>query len=91
MKSWICVSIQSRTSEQTIEDVRRVGKDADLIEIRMDYREEPLDLAGIVETSKLPLIGTNRRTDQGGKAHEPEQERVQLLREAVKAGFAYVD
>ena len=91
MKPWICVSIQSRTSEQTIEDVKRVGMDADLIEIRLDYREEALDLAGIVEASKLPLIGTNRRPDQGGKAFEPEQERVQLLRKAVKAGFAYVD
>ncbi len=91
MKPWICVSIQSRTSEQTVEDVKRVGRDSDLIEIRMDYREEPLDLAGIVEASKAPLIGTNRRADQGGKAKETEKERVQLLREAVKAGFAYVD
>ena len=91
MKPWICVSIQSRTSEQTVEDVKRAGTEADLIEIRMDYREEPLDLGGIVEASKVPLIGTNRRPDQGGNAYEPEQERVQLLREAVKAGFAYVD
>ncbi len=57
----------------------------------MDYRDEALDFAEIVETSRVPLIGTNRRTDQGGKAKEPEQERVQLLREAVKAGFTYVD
>ena len=91
MKPWICVSIQSRTSEQTIKDVKRVGRDAALIEIRMDYRDEPLDFADIVEASKLPIIGTNRRPDQGGKAYEPEQERVRLLREAVKAGFAYVD
>ena len=91
MKPWICVSIQSRTSEQTVKDVKRVGKNADLIEIRLDYRDEPLDLAGIVEASKLPLIGTNRRPDQGDKAYEPEQKRVRLLREAVKAGFAYVD
>ena len=44
MKPWICVSIQSRTSEQTIEDVKRVGMDADLIEIRLDYREAPVNL-----------------------------------------------
>ena len=73
MKPWICVSIQSRTSEQTVKDVKRVGRDAALIEIRMDYRDEPLDFADIVEVSKLPLIGTNRRLDQGGKAYEPEQ------------------
>lgn len=91
MKLWICVSIQSRTTQQTVDDVKRAGTEADLIEIRMDYRDEALDFAEIVETSRVPLIGTNRRTDQGGKAKEPEQERVQLLREAVKAGFTYVD
>ena len=91
MKPWICVSIQSRTMQQTVEDAKRAGTEADLIEIRMDYRDEPLDFAGIVEASKVPLIGTNRRADQGGKAKEPEQERVQLLREAVKAGFTYID
>jgi 3-dehydroquinate dehydratase type I len=91
VKPWICVSIQARTSGQTVEDVKHVGTKADLIEIRMDYREESLDLGGIVEVSKVPLIGTNRRPDQGGKASESEQERVQLLIEAVKEGFAYID
>ena len=91
MKLWICVSIQSRTTQQTLEDVKRAGTVADLIEIRMDYRDEPLDFVEIVEASKVPLIGTNRRGDQGGKAKEPEQERVQLLREAVRAGFTYID
>ncbi len=91
MKPLICVSIQSRTTQQTVEDVKRVGTEADLIEIRMDYRDEALDFAEIAEVSRVPLIGTNRRADQGGKAKEPEQERVLLLREAVKAGFTYVD
>ena len=91
MRSWICVSIQSITTKQTVEDMRRVGTEADLIEIRMDYRDEALDLVEIVETSKVPLIGTNRRLDQGGKAQEPERERVLLLREAVMAGFTYID
>ena len=91
MKPWICVSIQARTTQQTVEDVKHVGVEANIIEIRMDYRYEPLDLAGIVEASKVPLIGTNRRPDQGGKAKEPEKERVQLLREAVKADFTYID
>ncbi len=91
MRPWICVSIQSITTQQTVEDVKRVGTEADLIEIRMDYRDEALGLAEIVEASKVPLIGTNRREDQGGKAKETEKKRVELLREAVKAGFTYID
>jgi len=91
LRPWICVSIQSITMHQTIEDVKRAGTEADLIEIRMDYRDEALGLAEIVEASRVPLIGTNRRPDQGGKAREAEQDRVQLLMEAVKAGFTYID
>ena len=91
MKPWICVSIQSKTTQQTVDDVKRVGTEADLIEIRMDYRDEPLGFAEIVEASRVPLICTNRREDQGGKVKEQEKERVELLREAVKAGFTYID
>ena len=90
MKPWVCVSIQSKTTEQTLRDIKRV-EDADLIEIRLDYREEDLDLVSLAEAAKAPLIGTNRRKDQGGKASEPESERVQLLVDAVKAGFRYID
>jgi len=91
MKPWICVSIQSVTTQQTVEDVKRVGTEADLIEIRMDYRDGSLDFDKIVEASKVPLVGTNRREDQGGRAQETEKERVKVLSEAVKAGFTYID
>ena len=90
MKPWVCVSIQSRTTDQTLDEINTV-EDADLIEIRLDYREEELYLDKISKVSKIPLIGTNRRTDQGGRAEEVESERVQLLREAVEAGFKYID
>ena len=90
MKPWICVSVQSRTTEQTVKDLKRIDG-VDLIEIRLDYREEPLDLVQLVEVANAPLIGTNRRKDQGGKAKESESERVQLLKDAVDAGFKYID
>ena len=90
MKPWVCVSIQSRTTAQTLDEINQV-EDADLIEIRLDYREEELDIGRIAKASKSPLIGTNRRPDQGGKAKESESNRIQLLRDAVEAGFQYID
>lgn len=90
MKPGVCVSIQSKTTEQTLHDLEKV-EDADLIEIRLDYREEDLDLVSLSEAAKAPLIGTNRRKDQGGKASESETERVQLLMDAVRSGFRYID
>ena len=88
MKPWICVSIQSRTTEQTLRDIKSV--EADLIEVRLDYREENIDLASLVEAASAPLIGTNRRKDQGGRSSEPEKERVQYLIDAVNQGFRYI-
>ncbi len=64
MKPWVCVSIQSRTTSQTLDEINQV-EDADLMEIRLDYREEELDLGHIAKASNIPLIGTNRRPDQG--------------------------
>ena len=64
---------------------------ADLIEIRLDYRQEPLNLHSIRVSTSKPLIATNRLKDQGGKAEEPESQRLQLLFDAVDAGFDYVD
>ena len=86
----ICVAVQVGTIDQTIESI--VESDlADMIEVRLDYREEPINLNYIRISTSKPLIATNRRKDQGGKTVEPESDRVQLLRDAVKAGFEYVD
>lgn len=90
MKPWICVSVQAKTTEQTLEDITGIV-DADLIEVRLDYKEEELDLVRIAEASSLPLVGTNRRPDQGGKAKESESKRIQILRKSVEAGFKYID
>ena len=86
----ICVAVQAVTLDQPIESIARSDL-ADLIEIRLDYRREPLNLNAIRISTSKPLIATNRRKDQGGKAEEPESKRVQLLRDAVEAGFEYVD
>jgi len=86
----ICVAIQAITTEQTIESILKSGL-ADLIEVRLDYRTEQLSLSSIREVTDKPLIATNRRRDQGGKAVESESKKIQLLFEAVEAGFDYVD
>ncbi|MCJ7731210.1 type I 3-dehydroquinate dehydratase, partial [Candidatus Bathyarchaeota archaeon] len=86
----ICVAIQAENNEQTIKSVLKADE-ADLIEIRLDYRKENLNLPAIRKSTDKLLIATNRRKDQGGNAVEPEQERLGLLMDAVDAGFDYVD
>jgi 3-dehydroquinate dehydratase type I len=86
----ICASVMAETTEQTVASIKK-AENADLIEIRLDYRKEQLDLAAIRASTDKPLIATNRRKDQGGKAEEPEDARLKLLEKAVEAGFEYVD
>jgi 3-dehydroquinate dehydratase type I len=86
----ICVSIPAETTDQTIEGILRLDL-ADLIETRIDYRKEQLNFISIRKSTNIPLIATNRRIDQGGRAEEPESARIQMLRNAIRAGFEYVD
>lgn len=86
----ICVAIKATTTDETIKKMLE-AEEADLIELRLDYRQEKLNLESIRAASSKPLIATNRRKDQGGYAEEPEGERIRLLLEAVVAGFEMVD
>jgi 3-dehydroquinate dehydratase/shikimate dehydrogenase len=90
MKTRICVAIQAETTDQTIKDLLDTEQ-ADLIELRLDYRKETLNLERIRFSTVKPLIATNRRKDQGGKAEESEKERLKLLYNAVDAGFDFID
>jgi len=86
----ICVTIKSETTAQAVEDMMRADE-ADLIELRLDYRREQLDLGALRAATQKPLIATNRRRDQGGATLEAEEGRIGLLLEAVEAGFDIVD
>ncbi len=57
---------------------------ADYIEIRLDYIENNLGLAELAVHSKTPKIATD-------KSSRKETERRQMLVEAAKSGFDYID
>ncbi|MFC1802373.1 type I 3-dehydroquinate dehydratase [Thermoproteota archaeon] len=88
--SKICVTIRAETQKQTLEEIK-AAKAGDIIEVRLDYRKESLNLKALRMSTEKPFIATNRRADQGGLASEPEHERVKLLIEATEAGFNYID
>jgi len=88
----ICVVITVRDTEDLVEIIGRVeAHHPDLIEIRLDYLEGFYDLDVIRGASKLPLIATNRGTDQGGLSSEADSERVGPVIRACEAGFEYAD
>jgi 3-dehydroquinate dehydratase-1 len=62
--------------------------EADLIELRLDLMEEPLEVVRSVRSATaLPIIATNRMRSEGGAFQGSEPERIELLREAS----AYAD
>lgn len=88
----ICVSITEKDSARAAESIRRIERyEPDLVELRMDYMKQPLDLESVRNTTKLPIIATNRRSDQRGFLQCPDAERLATLMEACDAGFDYVD
>jgi len=88
----ICVSISATTTREAVEAVRSVkGQDPDLIEIRLDYMRGRQGLEEIRSMTRLPLIATCRRADQGGLSKDREDRRLRLLVRAGLASFDLVD
>jgi len=81
----ICVVITARDTEDVVETIGIVeAQRPDLIEIRLDYLEGPYELDVIRSVSTLPMIATNRGTDQGGLSPEVDSERMGPIIRACK-------
>lgn len=75
-----------------METARRIeALNPDLMEVRLDYIEGAPDLDAIRGASRLPMIVTNRGTDNGGLSTDSDSDRVETLLKACEAGFEYAD
>ena len=93
----ICVPIMARSNDEAAEKMARAEKVADLVELRVDFLPDP-DLPRLVKNRSKPLIVTCRTPENGGEfnltpAHvgETEEERINLLVEALRLGADFVD
>lgn len=67
------------------------NQQANLIEVRLDLIKECEKLRDIANSTRTPLIATNRPTWCGGKFTGSEAERKNILLNAHQSGFEYVD
>ncbi len=86
----ICIPIAAMTTDAAIERIEQAGPLADLIELRID-RIPGVDLERLLAARRTPVIVTNRRREEGGGFTGTEEERVEMLNEAVRLGADYVD
>ena len=86
----ICIPIVGPSMERALKDISAAEQIADIIELRLDLIGG-FDLAALMKATALPLIVTNRTKLEGGQFKGSEEERVQILRQAVAAGVEYID
>ena len=88
----ICVVIaRTRHKMMLIEVQEAVKRGAQLIELRLDYLARSPDLKRLLANRPCPLVATVRRPEDGGRWNSSEQARRMLLRQAIVAGFDWVD
>lgn len=86
----ICVAVAAPDTDSAIAAVLPIGREADVVEIRLDAMHEA-DLKRLCQRIDLPLLFTNRPVWEGGLSRATEEERLLPLLAAVEHGAAYVD
>ena len=88
-KPLLCVTVTGATTAE-LRQKRDAVTDADLIELRLDTVSDP-SVAGALAGRRRPVIVTCRPPWEGGGFKGSEDERKQILAEALSLGAEYVD
>lgn len=86
----ICVPVVGPSMREALEDIKSAEAVADIIEFRIDLIADP-QVSKLIEATGKPCIVTNRTKLEGGQFKGTEEQRVNLLREAIQAGADYID
>ncbi len=88
----LCACITEKTVEDCIKVIK--GIDVGMIEHRIDFMEGTYDmnsLKKIYTAAKVPVIATNRSIPEGGHYQGGEEDRINVLIDAIDAGCNYID
>lgn len=88
-KAQICLTVMADNMAE-LRKRRDAVRDVDLVELRLDSVRDP-DVQAALNGRKCPVIITCRSIRDGGLFRGSEEERRQLLLEAVESGADYVD
>ena len=88
----ICVVIgRTRHGMLLHEIAEAAAQGAKFIEVRLDFLKKAPDFKRLLEVKPCALLATVRRPPDGGKWAGSEDQRRTLIRQAIVAGFDWVD
>lgn len=86
----VCVAVAAGAIPQAISLAKTAEAKADVIEIRLDALHTP-EVLPFINAITTPLLFTNRAEWEGGAFSGSEDERLDLLYQAIAAGAAFID
>ena len=86
----LCITLTEKLTVDLIDRMADLSGIADMFEIRADLVSD-IDLLTVRRAASKPLIFTARSESEGGKMRDNDPKRHQLLHEAVRRGYDYVD
>src|SRR5712692_1428220 len=88
----LCVVIgRTRHKMVQIEIQEAAKRGAQMIEVRLDFLAKAPDFHRLLDKKPCALVATVRRPQDGGRWSGSEEARQMLLRQAIVAGFDWVD
>lgn len=89
----VAVAVIARTRHKMMmAEIQEAAKQgAKLIELRLDFLVKAPDFKRLLQNRPCPMIATFRRPEDGGRWNGTEEQRFMLMRQAVVAGFDYLD
>jgi 3-dehydroquinate dehydratase/shikimate dehydrogenase len=88
----ICVTLGRGRHRHLIAEHKFLAEHgAQLVELRVDIIQGPVNLKRLLENRPCPAVVTCRRQQDGGKWSGSEDDRLMLLRSAIASGVEWVD
>ncbi len=87
------IAVIARTRHKMVlAEIQEAAKQgAKIIEIRLDFLAKAPDFKRLLHNRPCPIIATFRRPEDGGRFNGTEEQRFILIRQAIVAGFDYID
>ena len=87
----ICISVTPESRRLARADLLNASRQGDLIELCLDHLVKSPDISDLLDAVEKPILITCRRSQDGGQWTGDEDERLQLLRQAIVAEPAWIE